>query len=171
MNFKTFLIESSIPGFSGLKLKRYKNLVGKPMMEFVYFHKNYIDMFPQWKDNIIQKASLLPHDFDYVAIKYNTKTDEVSFISSPDFDTSDEPIVGDSYKVDNNGNVKLTRRSSDPLIWHHKWQWVTDDYHGFDVNKSKERSVYWKNIMKEYPKEYISKIGRYSFWHNLDFNK
>jgi hypothetical protein len=31
-------------------------------------------------------------------------------------------------------------------IYHHKWQWVSDDYKGFDVEKNKQRSLQWSSL-------------------------
>ena len=169
MNFTQFLIESEIPGLKELKLKRYKGIVGKPMMEYVYFHRNYINKFPQWQVNIVEKMSKLPNDFKFNTIRYNTKTNVVTFINSPDFDSADEPISGDNYTVDNDGNLKFYKQPANPTVWHNKWLWVIDDYPGFDVTKAKERSVFWNKHLPNEP-GIKKRIGSSTFWNSLDFN-
>lgn len=168
--FLQFLIENQAAELAKLKLKRYKGIVGKPMMEYVYFHKNYIDKFPEWKANILDKMSYLPKDFQYNTIRYNTKNGIVSFINSPNFDLSDEPISGENYTVDNDGTLKHYNQPANPTIWHHKWLWVQDDYKGFDVERSKERSIYWNKYLPNEP-GIKKRIGSSAFWNSLDFNK
>jgi len=158
----------------GLKkygLKRYKNIVGKGIGGFVYFHKNYIKEFP-WSENIFNKMHYLPHDFQWNVIKYNEKTGSVTFINSPDFDISDEPKSMDNYTVDNENQLKYYKPPSSPTIWHHKWEWVKDDYNGFDVRDSKERSLYWNEQLEGHPDPKIkSRIGSAKVWDELSFNK
>jgi hypothetical protein len=57
--------------------------------------------------------------------------------------------------------------SSDPLIWHHKWEFVSDDYTGFDVEQSKERSLQWKSKIGT-NKDISNRIGRLSYWRKLN---
>lgn len=154
------------------KLKRYKNKVGKDIGGFVYFHKNYIKEFPLWEDNIINKSKLLPKDFKWNTLKYNTKLGNVTFINSPNFDTADEPISADNYTVDNDGNLKHYKFPNNPSIWHHKWIWVMDDYKGFNVEESKKRSIFWNKELEGYHDPKIrSKIGSAKIWNELEFNK
>jgi len=105
----------------------------------------------------------LPKDFDYAAVKHDRKTNSMSFIKSHDFDTAPEPTVGDSVKVNTDGTTKTTKALKDPWIWHHKHQWVGDDYKGFDVEKSKKRSEAWKPLVKKGESAYI---GKKSYWEN-----
>lgn len=167
------LLESSqlSSDLKSFKLKRYKNKVGKDIGGFTYFHKQYINQFPDVEDNILQKSLLLPNDFKYNTIKYNRKNGEVSFINSPDFDTSDEPISKDSYTVKGDGTLKYYNPKT-PAIWHHKWLWVMDDYKGFDVDESKKRSVFWNKELENHPDKRIrSRIGSKKIWDELEFNK
>ena len=73
----------------------------------------------------------------------------MSFIKSDDFDSAPEPTVGDSVKVGIDGSTKVTKALKDPWIWHHKHQWVGDDYKWFAVEKSKKRSEAWKPLVKK----------------------
>ena len=60
---------------------------------------------------------------------------------SPNFDTEDEPTVGNYTNVNMDKDTLKTGNSNS--IWHHKWVWVMDDYPGFDVQESIERSKRW----------------------------
>lgn len=146
-SFKEFLSESKS--------------VGKRMGHDLYVHKSQEYTLPQ--DELNKAKSHLPKDHDYAIVKHNKKTGDFSFIKSHDWDSADEPTVGHSIKVSSDGGVKHTKQKSDPQIYHHKWQFVGDDYKGFDVDKSKERSKHWKSVVGV-NKEVSSRIGTKSYW-------
>lgn len=144
----------------GSVIQRYGD-VGKKMGSDLYFHKLYVD------DNIKDInfynfcINQLPENFDFNIIKYNDKDRYITFINSPDFDTADEPIVSDAYKVTADGKVTLTREKRIPQIYHHKWLFVKDDYPYFNVEKSKERSRRWLEVSDRIN---MSKIGNQNYW-------
>lgn len=131
--------------------------VGKYIGGAVYVHRDYADSLP---NDVLQLASLLPVGLRFVVIKYNEINGNVSFIESADFDTADEPEVGDVATVSPEGSVRLRKRLSDPYIYHHKWLFVSDDYVGFDVERSKLRSILWT----AFPAIDRRRIGRKSYW-------
>lgn len=139
--------------------------VGKRIGGDLYVHKNYAVQAGVPEDILKSAMSRLPQGYDFVAVKYNAKDGSISFIESPDFDTANEPAVGNAIKVYPDGTMKQTKPLADPMIWHHKWQWVPDDYPGFDVSKSKERSDAWKSKLGT-NREVSSRIGRQSYWQN-----
>jgi len=158
--FNEYILESAIlKTKKGSLIKRYKS-VGKKMGDDLYFHKKYVDEYID-KDFYNELKSNLPKDFKFNIIKYNEKNETISFIYSPDFDTADEPIVSDAYKVTKTGNVTKTKEKSPPQIYHHKWMFVKDDYNGFNVPKSIERSKRWLDVSD---KINMSKIGSKSYW-------
>ena len=132
-------------------------VVGKQIGGAVYVHRQYESFLPE----AVQKAkSVLPSTFQYTVVKYALSDDTVSFIQSEDFDRSHEPIVGDLYTVKCDGSASFRRQAADPWIYHHKWLFVADDYEGFDVEASKDRSREWlafDNID-------FRRIGKKSFW-------
>lgn len=148
-SFTEYLVEARIPG--------------KKMGHDLYVHKDYTEEAGIPQEELKQAQSKLPSDFEHTAVKYNKKDQSFSFIHSPDFNTADEPTVGKSIKVFPSGETKTTNPPKDPLIWHHKWQWVGDDYKGFDVEASKERSKQWRAVVGV-NKEVSSRIGRKSYW-------
>ena len=160
MNKYNMLIKELLTEFTNRK-------IGKVIGGQIYVHKDYVDS-PLLKREIPLSwyklaVSKLPPDFDYTVVRYDLKDGSIAFISSPDFDTADEPTVGTSIKVTRDGNVKVTKPLADPWIWHHKWEWVGDDYSGFDVEQSKARSEKWKSIVGV-DKAVSSRIGKKSYW-------
>lgn len=131
--------------------------IGKEMVGSVYLHRDYEDRLGQCV--VLAKRHIVA-DFDYTVVKFNRKTRSVSFIESPDFDTSPEPIVGDLWTIAADGSAKLRRRLADPYIYHHKWLMVAEDYTGFDVAQSRDRSCCWMSI----DGVDTTRIGRLRFW-------
>jgi hypothetical protein len=141
--------------------------VGKTMGHNLYIHKNYSDILP---DNYQDSLAILTEHaptFEFNIIKYNKEEQSYSFIFSPDFDVSDEPIVGDIIRISASGDIKYLKQKSDPQIYHHKWNFVKDDYTGFNVIESIERSISWKSKLGQ-NKEISSRIGTKSFWDKLN---
>lgn len=147
--------------------------IGKVMGHEHYIHRNYENQISD-QEGLERARNLLSpeHRERYNIVKHNKKAGTFSFIHSPDFDESDEPISGESHKVTPDGKITITKQKKDPQIYHHKWQWVGDDYKGFDVEKSKQRSKDWgkvtDRIKKESPEENVMrKIGTKSYWERM----
>jgi hypothetical protein len=158
--------------------------IGKTTQDSLYVHKNYADnVFSSDGDyKIALKILHKKHkDFEYTIVKYNRINKSYSFIYSPDFDTADEPIVGNSINIKldindiDNSKITQTKQMADPWIYHHKWQFVGNNYTGFDIEKSKERSDICKPIIDEIEKNedknIRKKMGRKSYWENVVLNK
>ena len=116
-----------------------------------------------WRAPIRQAKARIFADFDYTVVKYSFRTDNVTFVASPDFDTSPEPIAGDHWMVSADGATRFRSALSDPYIYRHKWLMVSDDYQGFDVEESKERSGCWLAL----PHIAKSRIGWKSYWERI----
>jgi len=158
---KKFVYENNEPikTKKGTIIKRYKD-VGKKMGNDLYIHKDYAEEYiDKYFYNRLKRQ--LPKGFKYTVVKYNKKNETISFIYSPDFDTADEPIVSDAYKVTKDGKITHTREKSTPQIYHHKWLFVKDDYKGFNVGKSRDRSRRWLDVSGEIN---MSKIGSKGYW-------
>jgi len=135
--------------------KRYG--VGKEIGGAVYIHRRYEDVLGEV---VAEAKERLPAGFEYQVVKYDARSGNVSFIESPDFDEADEPAVGEVVTVKPDGTVRRRRAADDPEIYHHKWLFVRDDYEGFDVEESRERSRAWTGL------EGVdrTRIGRRSYW-------
>lgn len=122
--------------------------VGKQMHNCLYFHKMYA---PQIIPSKVLKPAqeileqVLPH-FHYNCIKWDFRTNTITFQQGLDFDIAREPHVGKYLTVHANGDHIVGHSNA---IWHHKWLWVKDDYEGFDVQESKNWSKTWTDVLQE----------------------
>lgn len=131
--------------------------VGKQIGGAIYVYRLYENLLP---NRVGEAKALLPDGFPYKVVKYQTRSEVVSFIVCDDFNTADESSVGDVCTVKPDGSVKVRRASQDPWIYHHKWLFVKDDYTGFNVEQSRARSQQWLAL------EGVDfrRIGKKSFW-------
>ena len=131
--------------------------VGKEIGGALYLHRSCEFKI---KESVETAKKNLPSEFDYTIVKLNLKTKAVSFIACDEFDSADEPEVGDSIIVHADGRTRKRSKAKDPEIYHHKWLFVADAYQGFDVEASRERSLSWINL------EGLNKrkIGKRSYW-------
>ncbi len=98
--------------------------------------------------------------FELEGLPGNRRTEAVSFVQCPQFDLEPEPSIAGVVTVRADGTLQRRAVSGDPLIYHHKWLFVADDYAGFDVAASKCRSAAWL-ALADVDK---SRIGRRSYW-------
>jgi len=113
-----------------------------PKSKDIYFHKKYVKSFPIPED-ILKTAYEKAKGFKYNTMRWNEVSNVIAFTNSPDFDTANEPTAGDSLTIYPDGKIV---KDYNKLIWHHKWQWVKDNYRGFNVKDSIERSKQWVGI-------------------------
>ena len=137
---------------------------GKRVGDKVYVHRDYATL--HMSERHLKWAEAIAEDTieGYTCVRINKMTGEVAFQFSPDFDLVDEPTVGKTVTVRPDRTMKITSQAQDPFIWHHKWMWVADDYQGFDVQASKERSKLWEEHVTKKEK---CKIGRRSYWEKV----
>jgi len=131
--------------------------VGKEISGSVYVHRHYEERLGP---TVLLAKRWLPADYNYDVVKYNRRTEAVSFIQCPQFDVEPEPTIGCVVTVWADGTVRQRTIATDPLIYHHKWLFVADDYGGFDVEASRRRSIAWLSV-ESVDK---SRIGRRSYW-------
>lgn len=136
-----------------------KQGVGKRIGGAVYVHRQYEKVLGE---GLVTAKASLPSGFDYTVIKHNELNGNWSFIHCPDFDKAEEPSTGKYAVIHPDGTIKLQPALADPYIYHHKWMFVADDYQGFDVTKSQQRSVAWMSL------DGVDKslIGKASYWNN-----
>lgn len=151
-----------------MKIERFpKSGVGKKMGNQVWFHKDYVNNFLDLEEYILFKK-LIPSEFDFTVLRWNEKEMELAFIECTDFDEANEPIVGKALRVKRTEKshelLNITNQQKNALIYHHKWLFVKDDYVGFNVEESKQRSIDWKTKLG-INKTLSSKIGRLNFWN------
>ena len=159
-NLASTEVGSRLFTLKGSPIARYKNIVGKNVGDQLYLHKLYANEKDS-NGNYIVPQDLLKRaedilkvqypDFQYNTIMYDKKAGTIRFDEAPDFDTASEPIPGDYVIV--NPTTGTTKADHSDYIWHHKWQWVMNDYqdrnpNGFDVAKSWEWSKRWLNELR-----------------------
>lgn len=135
-----------------------------------YVHKSNIEeLFSLIDKDTSQRINIareeLPKSFDYSIIKYDKKSNKVSFISSPDWDLAREPLVGDSYTTDI-FNISFKIIKSKGQIYHHKWMFVADDYTGFNIEESKRWSKLWTESLPR-DRAIKSRIGYKKYWNEI----
>lgn len=100
---------------------------------------------------------------DFDIIKFDVKTRNTSLIQASTWDTLNEPIVEDSYCFHPDLNYKVIKGGT--KVYHNKWQFVSDDYRGFNIDEAKKRTQDWNKIPNI--KNMKSKIGNVDFWYRL----
>lgn len=143
----------------GSPIKRSKFGVGKLIGGYLYLHRNYVNDLPNDMQHKVAEAEQALDGFKYNVVKIGMNTNVVAFINSRDFDTAPEPTVGDYILVDLDRDTEKEGKSG--AIWHHKWLWVKDDYKGFDVDESYERSEKYLKMDIDF-----SRIGNKKFWED-----
>lgn len=120
---------------------------------------------------VLHQMWYLPPMAEYNIIKIDRRSNRVSFLYSPDWDTASEPQVTVAYTmVPEDDGYRCRVSTYRGVIYHHKWMFVADDYPGFDVAASKAWSEYWENhphvvALKNDPDEkFKSKIGMWDYW-------
>ena len=132
--------------------------VGKQVGSTIYLHKSVEDRLPS---DLLEKVKpQLPSNFQYDIVKFDEKNGNLTFISSPDWDSSYEPLVGDAFLIRGDGSTRYMKQKKSPQIYHHKWLFVNDDYNGFNTEESKERSSKWLKL----PDIEFNKIGYKNYW-------
>lgn len=104
---------------------------------------------------------------DSYVLKFDPLNNKISFISTPDWDTENEPTVGDSICawVDENEEFQAKKIKGKNQIYHNKWQFVQPNYTGFDVEAAKERTELWNSIPDI--NKHKSRIGYRNYWNQL----
>lgn len=125
--------------------------------------------------------SIIPdiHNANYV-LKYNTKNDNITICEVLGWDTNQimskelhEPIIITTTKcvpISTGAHsfywyIGKTKRPKKQQVYHNKWQFVSENYKGFDVEKAKERTKQWNAIPNI--KALKCKIGYKDFWYEL----
>lgn len=149
--------------------------VGKRIGNSLYLHRSAVRSIAtdEQKALIIAARKSLPKGFPWVVVKIDTAASRVSFITSPDWDTADEPTVGDSIMVDMSRKPSTVKhRKATGQVYHHKHMFVLPDYRGFDVYKSQKRSEFWQTHpavkqMIDADPAFFKKIGNSDYWQNV----
>ena len=145
---------------------------GKRIGGSTYVHKNYVGQSTIPRD-VLDTATRSLHKnhpgFEHNIVKHNSGTGSVTFLHSPDWDDAHEPQIKHSVTVKADGTTRFNKPRKDPQIYHQKWAFVGDDYHGFDVERSKQRTKQYGRAVEQVKRatgdsKVSSKIGSKSYW-------
>jgi hypothetical protein len=122
----------------GTVLHRHKGFggVGKSIGGAVYIHRDYA---PSWIWDLLPDPENDRHRVTIIKIT----SANISFLDVPDFDISHEPQLLSRVTVNRDTGVASYAAYINGPIYHHKWLMVSDDYAGFDVAASVDRSRTW----------------------------
>lgn len=141
-----------------------------------YAHKSNIKeladrMVPdEYRDKFFHFISLVNDAcIQYDVVKYDKGN--VTLVTSPDWDTAHEPIVGicmrwkagEWFLEDGSLNTGYTVRKNFRQIYHNKWQFVSESYQGFNIEEEKKRTREWNKI----PNLDKKRIGNKIYWEEL----
>ena len=90
--------------------KSSKYGVGKQVGNTIYLHKSVEDKLPT--EILFTAKNKIPNDFNYDIVKYDESNGNVTFISSPDWDISDEPIVGNAILIRGDGSERFIKQNN-----------------------------------------------------------
>ncbi len=135
----------------------------------MYVHKSALHQLYEKLEKNIQEITRVQNlilrvdalGFDYTIVKYDKGN--VSFIQSIDFDSANEPTVGDSLCFKTDDTYKIIKGSG--KIYHHKYLFVDVNYTGFDVERARQRAQLWESIPDI--KKHKSRIGNRKYWNEL----
>jgi len=88
------------------------------------------------------------HDPDFKDVPYNfliIHPNYIERVEAEDFDTTHEPVLGQRYRVDHEGNVTYIQRLGLPRVLHQKYKTVQADYKGFDIEADKKREEWYRS--------------------------
>lgn len=127
----------------GGTIGRYKFPIGKVIGGKVYLHVNYIDTLPYPEQ--AKKALAVSGLWKAKCLSYDPNKEVYMFSEAPNFNKHSEPAPEKSIRVEMDGDDvdMVGKPKMINQIWHHRWQWVDDNYVGFDVKEAYERSKIW----------------------------
>lgn len=164
----------------------------KKVFSSIYAHKTNIDellqeIFPMKRKLIKLFLEQNADKYDFDVLKVDTYKNTISLISCNDFNGTPEPVINniktwnyeyrygnghdfkiifDNYKKNGFSDMKEKKYIKNPVIYHNKWMFVSDNYNGFDVNLSKQRTKMLRISIPNYW-ELTNKIGHLDFWIEL----
>jgi hypothetical protein len=137
-----------------------------------YVHKSNLDellnSIPKIEGKTVQGLiNQYSTNWEFEVVKYDSKSKKLSLIQSPNWNTANEPTVGDSLVINTDTlKTSIFKKKVHEQIYHQKELFVNENYTGFDVQKAKERTKLWKSKIENL-KEHTNKIGYRWYWNEL----
>lgn len=135
----------------------------KKVYKSLYVHKSNLVELGEDLAKIVEEREKKIDNFKYDVVKFDTDTQNVTFIECEEFDKVHEPTVGDSILVKKNGEIK--RMKSKGQVYHKKYTFVDKNYQGFDIEEEKKRAELYDKLLEQHEDCRIkSKIGYKKKW-------
>lgn len=153
----------------------------KTVFSSMYAHKSnvneLIENLPPQYQPIIKYFIELNFNADFDVIKVDVLKNTITLITCEGWDTLPEPIIRKTQTYyysfnlikhieDGFGKPIVKNYLNNPPIYHNKWNFVSDNYNGFDIELSKQRTNMLKLLIPEYS-SLLNKIGFLNFWTDL----
>lgn len=138
----------------------------KKVASNLYVHKSNLSELLALLDSEEQKRVLRvlnSFQLPFEVVKYNKINGSISLIQCSTWNKLHEPIVEDSYCFNVDGSCKRIKGGT--KVYHNKWEFVSEDYKGFDVEKEKQRTRDWNQIPNI--RDLKCRIGNKDFWYKL----
>jgi len=105
---------------------------GKKVGSCHYVHKSAVKETKIPPKLLDFAKNCIPSNFEFHIIKWDSRTNRITLIQSPDWNKAHEPLVGDRWLVDLkkpwNECCKFSKiNPNNPQIYHHKWMFVKDN--------------------------------------------
>ena len=135
----------------------------KKVMKSLYVHKSNVVELGEKYVKIVEERKKMIGDFAYDVIKFDTDTENVTFIECAEFDKIHEPLVGRQYLTKKNGEKKIM--PSKGQIYHKKKIKKKNDNTGIDNEAKKNRAEKYDELLKNHEDKKIkNKIGYRKKW-------
>lgn len=127
-------------------------MAGKRTGNRTYIHGSAVDCLPAPLKRRVYIASLRLEDASQAGIAdkfFNinfviTHPDHIEFVEAEDFDMNYEPVLGQRYRVDNDGRISYIPRPAKPRVLHQRYKTVNYDYEGFDIKDDMKREKWYR---------------------------
>jgi len=131
-------------------------ITGKRIGGSLYLHYSTLDTLSKHdQERVLEASEMLPEGFHWEILMLDK--DFVAFIQCDEWDYIYEPIVGDRYKVFNDGRVVFKRGGVQ--IYHRRHLFVKPDYKGFDVQDDIKRVEWWSQYKPD-----TRRMGYLNWW-------
>jgi hypothetical protein len=105
--------------------------------------------------------------WNFEVVKYDSKTKNLSLIQSLNWNTANEPTVGDSLIINIvTLKISISKMKTREQIYHQKELFVSENYSGFDVQKAKARTQLWKSKIQNLS-QHKTRMGYRWYWNEL----
>lgn len=121
----------------------------------IYIHKSAVSNLPEHLRQRLDKALaavfrrvLAKNEHDrWIRLNFViTHPNHIEIVEAEDFDSTWEPVLGQRYRVTDDGEVTHIPRPAKPRILHQRYKTVDPEhYFGFDIENDKDRERWYRS--------------------------